>query len=189
MSWYATDASKPNQEPKKCFLKIKSEYDMESTVPWVSVQSFAPDRQTRYGFSLKDLALTGEQPTSLGWDVERFAVESACVDYRCSEIGKETFLVVTILTSDCMYPVAVSLEYIPPWLNNSTRFERSLKSTSFYAPVEVSDGKHGLCSGPGKIAKERCMVGAVDVMGEANRKINSTGYAVLAVDEVECRKF
>ena len=185
MSWYATDASKPNQEPKKCFLKIKSEY-YPDTVPWVSVQSFAPDRETRYGFSLKGLAPTGEQAASAWLAAENFGVALACVEYRCSEIDKETFLVVTILTSECSHAEAVSLEYNPPWSNNGTLFERSFKSTSFYAPVVVSDGKLGLYSGLGKIAEERCMVGAVDVVGEGNRKINSTGYAVLAVDKLEC---
>ena len=179
MSWYATDASKPNQEPKKCFLKIKSEY-YPDTVPWVSVQSFAPDRETRYGFSLKGLAPTGEQAASAWLAAENFGVALACVEYRCSEIDKETFLVVTVFTRNCFLHEAVSLEYKPRWLNNGTRFERF--HTSFYAPVEVSDGKLGLYSGPGKIAEEHCKVGAVDVVGEGNRKINSTGYAVLAVE-------
>ncbi|KAL9953639.1 hypothetical protein ACROYT_G041089 [Oculina patagonica] len=189
LSWYTTDAGEPNQEPKKCFLKIKIEYDAPySPAPMVSVQSFAPDRQTRYGFSLKELTSTGENSTARVWYRERSVVASACVEYRCSEIDKETFLVVTVLTKACVFPEPIrrlSPEFQAQKYGNFTNTS-SRRRTSFYAPVDISDGKLGLYSGPGKIAKERCKAGTVDDVGESSGRINSDGYAVVAVDEIEC---
>ncbi|XP_078344733.1 cartilage intermediate layer protein 1-like [Oculina patagonica] len=181
LSWYTTDASKPNQEPKKCFLKIKTEYRSQDSVPWVSVQSFTPDRQTRYGFSSKEQSLTKERPTN-EWYVDRVA--SACVEYRCSEKDKETFLVVTMLTTaSCFYdvPITAILEFQP----NFT-IAISSRSAGFYAPIEISDGKLGFYSGPGKIAQERCKAGTVDDVGEGVKKINSDGHGLLAFDAPEC---
>ncbi|KAL9958321.1 hypothetical protein ACROYT_G035323 [Oculina patagonica] len=185
LSWYTTDARKPNQEPKKCFIKIKTEYLQQDAVPWVSVQSFTPDRQTRYGFSLKEQTLTGERPT-VGWDVD--LVAGACVEYRCSEKDKETFLVVTMLTTAyCLYaePIPAIPEFQPEKYGNFT-IAMSPRSASFYAPVEISDGKLGFYSGPGKIAEERCKAGTVHDVAEGVKKINSDGHGVLAIDAVEC---
>ena len=44
LSWYTIDASKPNQEPNKCFMKIKTEYGKTAPVRMVSVQSFTPNQ-------------------------------------------------------------------------------------------------------------------------------------------------
>ena len=184
LSWYTTDASNPNQEPNKCFLKIKTINFPDKPIPMVSVQSFAPDRQSRYGFSLKGQTPTGVVTDINRWDFNYSAVASACVEYRCSEIGKETHLVVTILTEYCVYPEPNpslnSPERLPEFYGNVTTNRISPRSTLFNAPAEISDGKLGLYSGPGKIAEERCKAGTVDDVGEGNGRMNSDGYAVLA---------
>ena len=182
LSWYTADANKPNQEPNKCFMKIKTEYYREGPVPMVSVQSFTPNRETRYGFSVKKQTPTQELPTRLGWDLERYAVAYACVEYRCSEICKDTFLVVNLLTDRCVFPRLIPR--LRPGYNNFT-FPSS-RSTSFYAPFDISDGKLGLYTGPGKIAEERCKAGREIDVGEGTRKVESAGYAVEAVDAAEC---
>ena len=190
LSWYTRDAINPNQEPNKCFLKIKTILFQHEPIPMVSVQSFAPDRQTRYGFSLKDQTPTGVVTDINRWDFNYSAVASACVEYRCSEIGKETLLVVTILTENCVYPEPNpslnSPEFLPELFGNVTRKRISPRSTLFKAPAEISDGKLGLYSGPGKIAEERCKAGTVDDVGEGIGKMNSDGYAVLADFFTEC---
>ena len=185
LSWYTTDASRPNQEPNKCFMKIRTEYDFEGPVPMVSVQSFTPNREIRYGFSIKEQTPTQDLPTHLEWDLERYAVAYACVEYRCSEIDKDTFLVVTLLTDGCVFPRPILPLRLKAY-NNATFTSR--RSTSFYAPFDISDGKLGLYTGPGKIAEERCKAGREVYVAEleGTRKIKSAGYAVEAVDAVEC---
>ncbi|XP_020605848.1 cartilage intermediate layer protein 1-like isoform X2 [Orbicella faveolata] len=185
LSWYAMDASKPNQEPNKCFMKIRTEYYIEASVPMVSVQSFTPNQEIRYGFSIKEQTPTQETRTVDGyWNL---VVAYACVEYRCSEIDKDTFLVVNLLTDYCVVP-----RPIPPLrlknhqYENSTFTFTSQRSTSLYAPFDVSDGKLGLYTGPGKIAEERCKAGGEIAVGEGARKETSAGYAVLAIDPIEC---
>ena len=188
LSWYTTDASKPSQEPNKCFLKIKTIglCYLDIPIPMVSVQSFAPDRQTRYGYSLKDQTLTKDFGRG---DSNCSKEASACVEYRCSEIDKETYIVVTILSGYCVYPEPIVLlrtrEYSEDY-ENFTINRPSARSTSFNAPVEISDGKLGLYSGPGKIAEERCKAGTVDDVGDGIGRMNSDGYAVLADFFTEC---
>ena len=185
LSWYTSDASEPNQEPNKCFMKIRTEYDFEAPVPMVSVQSFTPNRQTRYGFSLKEHTPTQELPTTNDWDLERYAVAFACVEYRCSEKNKDTFLVVNLLTDACVFP-----RPIPPLRLKKNEYENftlaSRRSARFYAPFDVSDGKLGLYTGPGKLAEERCKAGGEMAVGEGTKKTTSAGYAVEAIDMVEC---
>ena len=157
LSWYTTDASKPNQEPTKCFIKISAGYRLESKVPWVYVQSFTPDCKSRYGYSRKEVTFDWEG--SFG-GYHHFAVGSVCVEYRCSEIGKETFLVSTAFNGDnCLRPLAYFLEFTPP-----RHFTRNdfFNGARFYVPADVSDGRHsGLYSGRGKIAEERCKASTV----------------------------
>ena len=190
LSWYTTDASNPNQEPNKCFLKVKTIHFRDEPIPMVSLQSFATDRQSRYGFSLKDQTPTGVVTDIGRWDFNLSAVASACIEYRCSEIGKETHLVVTILSEYCgdlkpkfslYYP-----EFLREFFGNVTWERISPRSTLFNAPAEISDGKLGLYSGPGKIAEERCKAGTVDDVGDGIRRMNSDGYAVLADFASEC---
>ncbi|KAL9953643.1 hypothetical protein ACROYT_G041093 [Oculina patagonica] len=182
LSWYTTDASKPNLELKKCFVKITTEYETSNgPAPMVSVQSFTPDGQTRYGFSVKEQTPTGGKPTTpewVSWD-RLVAVASACVEYRCSEIDKETFLIATILTNECMYTNTVPEPDWPRYGNvNISHIISSFRSTTFYAPVDISDGKLGLYSGPGKVAEECCKAGTVDCADNGIGRINSDGYAV-----------
>ena len=179
LSWYVLDASKPNQEPNKCFMKIRTEYLFEAPVPVVSVQSFTPNQQIRYGFSLKEQTPTQETTAKSDEDWP-LAVAFACVEYRCSEAGNDTFLVVNLLTYLCVLPRPL------PTLRNSNFTFIKQRSTGFYAPFDVSDGKLGLYTGPGKIAEERCKAGGEIALGESTRKITSVGYAVLASDEIEC---
>ena len=181
LSWYTTDASKPN----KCFMKIRTEYDYETPVPMVSVQSFTPNRQTRYGFSLKEHTPTQEIPTTNDWDLERYAVAFACVEYRCSEKNKDTFLVVNLLTDACVFPRPIPpLRLKTHQYKNFTLFSR--RSARFYAPFDVSDGKLGLYTGPGKLAEERCKAGGEIALGVGTTMITSAGYAVEAIDVLEC---
>ena len=180
LSWYTTDASKPNQEPNKCFMKIRTEYYNEAPVPMVSVQSFTPNRQTRYGFSLKEHTPTQEIPTINSRYLRIYGVAFACVEYRCSEKEKDTFLVVNLLTYLCLFPRPISpLRLKKRQYKNLTLTTR--RSTRFYAPFDISDGKLGLYTGPGKLAEERCKAG-----GEGTTMITSAGYAVEAFDVHEC---
>lgn len=179
MSWYTTDAGKPNQEPNKCFVKIKTEYDW-GLPPMVSVQSYTPDVKNRYGFSIKEQTPTQERPLVEEW----FSVAFACVEYRCSQKGKDTFLVVNILSDACVFP-----QPIPPLSLKAHQYKKltsARTSASFYAPFDVSDGKLGLYTGPGKIAEERCKAGKVISVGEGTTQITSAGYAVQAIDAIEC---
>ena len=171
LSWYTIDASKPNQERSKCFMKIITVYYSGDPFPLVSVQSFSPNRQIRYGFSIKEQTPTQDIPIEEGLEVAY-----ACVEYRCSEKDKDTFLVVTLLPHHSVFP-----RPIPPLkyhqYNNVT-----YTVTSFYAPFNVSDGKLGLYTGPGKIAEERCKAGGEIGVDESGRQILRAGYAVLAID-------
>jgi len=179
MSWYTADAGKPNQEPNKCFVKIKTEYYWDLP-PMVSVQSYTPDVKNRYGFSIKEQTPTQERPLVDEW----FSVAFACVEYRCSQKGKDTFLVVNILSDACVFP-----QPIPPLslkAHQYKNFTSARRSASFYAPFDVSDGKLGLYTGPGKIAEERCKAGKVISVGEGTTQITSAGYAVQAIDAIEC---
>ena len=185
LSWYQTDVNKPNQEPNKCFVKIRTEYDLEAPFPMVSVQSFTPNHEIRYGFSLKEPTRTQERATNNDWDVGRYAVAFACVEYRCSEKDKDTFLVVSLLTETCLFPRPIPpLHLKKHQYNNFTLSSR--RSTTFFAPFDASDGKLGLYTGPGKIAEERCKAGRETGVGEGTKKITSAGYAVEAIDSVEC---
>ena len=107
--------------------------------------------------------------------------------YRCSEIDKETFLIATLLAYGCVFPEPI--RRLRPDFQaqkyGNVYGSPSRLSASFYAPVEISDGNLGLYSGPGKIAEERCKAGTVDNVGEGVGRINSNGYAVLAVDQTE----
>ena len=184
MSWYTTDAGKPNQEPNKCFMKIRTEYTYDSylATPMVSVQSFTPDGKNRYGFSIKEQTPTQERPTAY---VNWFEVAFACVEYRCSRKGKDTFLVVNLLSDRCMFPLPIDPLVLKAHQYKNSSFT-ARRSTSFYAPFDVSDGKLGLYTGPGKIAEERCKAGKVISVGEGTTQITSAGYAVQAIDAIEC---
>ena len=148
----------------------------------VSVQSFTPNRQTRYGFSMRRLTPTDELPAFIKhvkWR-QRMRGASGCIEYRCSEVGKETFLVVTLLTYSCVFP-----QHIPQLLPKRCReahYPSSRRSTTFSAPVDISDGKLGLYTGPGKLAEDRCKAGGVGDAGNRKGKINTKGYAVFAYD-------
>ena len=151
----------------------------------VSVQSFTPDRQTRYGFSLKEQTPTQEIPTTNDWDLERYAMAFACVEYRCSEKNKDTFLVVNLLTDACVFPRPIS-----PLRLKKNEYENftlaSRRRARFYAPFDVSDGKLGLYTGPGKLAEERCKAGGEMAVGGGTKKTTSAGYAVEAFYMVWC---
>ena len=109
----------------------------------------------------------------------------ACVEYRCSEKNKDTFLVVNLLTDACVFPRAIPpLRLKKHQYNNFTIASR--RSARFYAPFDVSDGKLGLYTGPGKLAEERCKAGGEIAVGEGTTVITSAGYAVEAIDAVEC---
>lgn len=181
LAWYTRDNdSKPNQEPNKCFMKIAIQYNEYVSVPMVSVQSFTPNRQTRYGFSMRKLTPTDELPAFIKSRHTRMRGASGCIEYRCSEADKETFLVVTLLTYSCVFPL-----HIPELLPKRCRqvpYPSSRRSTSFSVPVDISDGKLGLYTGPGKLAEERCKAGGVDNAGNRKGKINTKGYAVYAYD-------
>ena len=180
LAWYARGDSKPNQEPNKCFMKIAIQYDQYVSVPMVSVQSFTPSRFTRYGFSMRKLTPTDELPAFIKRHQSRMRGASGCIEYRCSEVDKQTFVLVTLLTSSCVFP-----QHIPQLLPKKCRIQpypASRRSTSFHAPVDISDGKLGLYTGPGKIAEERCKAGEVVDVGNRKRKINTKGYAVFAYD-------
>ena len=177
LSWYTADVNQPNQERSKCFMKIRTEYDFLPPVPMVSVQSFTPDRQIRYGFSIKEQTPT--QETKNGWDLAY-----ACVEYRRSEKDKATFLVVNLLTKYCAFPESIPPHRLKEHRYNSTY--HSARRTSFYAPFDVSDGKLGLYTGPGKAAEERYKAGKEIAVGESARKVTSAGYAVLANLEDIC---
>ena len=180
LAWYTRDDSKPNQEPNKCFMKIAIQYNEFVSVPMVSVQSFTPNRQTRYGFSLRKLTPTDELPAFIKWSRSRMRGASGCIEYRCSEADKETFLVVTLLTYSCVFP-----QHIPQLLPKKcpeVPYPGSRRSTSFSAPVDISDGKLGLYTGSGKLAEERCKAGGVDDAANRKGKINTKGYAVFAYD-------
>ena len=178
LSWYTADVNKPDQERSKCFMKIKTEYEIEVPVPMVSVQSFTPDLQIRYGFSIKKQTPTQETLIQGGGE---FKVAYACVEYRCSEKDKATFLVVNLLTNYCVLPLPIPHLRLKEHQYNSTY--PSQRSTSFYAPSDVSDGKLGLYTGPGKIAEERCKAGGEIAVGES---AISAEYLVLATDGIEC---
>ena len=154
LAWYTTDAAKPNQEVNKCFVKISLAVERDLPQPMVSVQSFTPNHHVRYGFSIKRPRVTEGIISSYRLDIpyDVWYWESfACVEYRCSEIGQETFIVVSFLDYRCF-----SLHLISNQLKKEVC---STLTTGFYAPVDVSDGKLGLYAGPGKIAKERCQAG------------------------------
>ncbi len=192
LSWYTTDASKPNQEPKKCFLKILTFYDKPMhEAPMVSVQSYTPDLKTRYGFSLKNQAPTGvpvQFRNKMRYLDRLPEMASACVEYRCSEMGKETLIVVTLLTGDHMH-IVVAPPLSPSFdkrfninfnqlLINTLNISYGTILRAFYAPVNISDRKVGLYSGPGMIAEERCKAGAVVYVEEDVQK-RDFEYAVL----------
>ena len=183
LSWYTIDASKPNQEPNKCFMKIKTEYGKTAPVRMVSVQSFTPNQQIRYGFSIRKTIPTQETSFLEDWD---FRVAYACVEYRCSEIDKHTFVVVNLVTGYCVIP-----RLIRPLRLKAHQYKNfsstSQRITGFYAPFDVSDGKLGLYTGPGKIAEERCKAGGEMAVGEGTKKTTSAGYAVEAIDLLECQ--
>ena len=191
LSWYTSDASKPNQEPNKCFIKIRTEYSIfRATIPMVSVQSFTPNQQIRYGFSLKGQTPTKEIATksagSFGdWILEYYAVAFACVEYRCSEKDKDTFLVVNFFPDFCLRP-----RLIPPLRLKKHQYKNftltSLRSARFYAPFDISDGRLGLYTGPGKLAEERCKTGGEIALGEGTTMITSAGYAVEVINDPEC---
>ena len=188
LSWYTATASKPNQETKKCFIKIAIALDRDLPQPMVSVQSFksfTPDRQVRYGFSIKRPTIVAEK--TVPWDNLRyFSVSSACVEYRCSEKDQETIIFVTILADRCFY-----LEPSSYKLKLETQIYAELpgeepmgfdQTIGFSVPFDVSDGSLGLYSGPGKIAEERCIEGRVDTGEDGKIKPRWWRYAVSALD-------
>ncbi|KAJ7374297.1 hypothetical protein OS493_007382 [Desmophyllum pertusum] len=192
LSWYTTDPGKPNKEFKKCFLKITSENKKYlGQAPMVSVQSFTPTGKTRYGFSIKEQTATEEPSTRAAKGYrDIFSVSFACVEYRCSEKNKETIIVLTLLTYKCLFLKTIPglRPEINPYIEkygNVTNLP-SRRSINFYAPVDISDGKLGLYTGPGKIAEERCKAGTVDDAGKGIEGINSKGPAVLAIGTIEC---
>ena len=185
LSWYTMDVSKPKQEPNKCFMKMRTVIWDGKQFPMVSVQSFTPNQQIRYGFSIKEQTPT--QETTTVDDYWNYKVAYACVEYRCSEIDKDTFLVVNLLPDYCVFPRPIPpLRLKKHQYENSTFTFTSQRSTGFYAPFDVSDGKLGLYAGPGKIAEERCKAGGEIAVGEGVRKITSAGYAVEAANAIEC---
>lgn len=169
LSWYTSDAAKPNQEVKKCFARFLVSSYPESEPPMISVQSFTPDRQKMYGFSIKRPTVTVpvyRWPDSYSMN---FSFSYACVEYRCSEEDRETFIVVHFLSSICSFYV-YSLPYEFTSQTRAWKSEMDIAEIpeevelpiGFFAPVDVSDNRLGLFSGPGKIAEERCKAGSVD---------------------------
>ena len=78
---------------------------------------------------------------------------------------------------------------IPPLRLKKYQYKKftrtSLRRTRFYAPFDVSDGKLGLYTGPGKLAEERCKAGGEIAVGEGTTMITSAGYAVEAIGVLE----
>ena len=175
LSWYTSDAVKPNQEAKKCFARVLVSLNSEFEVPRIFVQSFTPDRRNMYGFSMKRPTVTvpvfrwSDWVFSEFYTYDTYSFSYACVEYRCSEEDRETFIVVNLLSGSCMFYFnelpgdvryqtqawkgELDLEEIP---------EEEYSPIGFFAPVDVSDNTLGLFSGPGKIAEKRCKTGNVD---------------------------
>ena len=109
----------------------------------------------------------------------------ACVEYRCSEIDKHTFVVVNLVTGYCVIPRPIRPLRLKAHQYKNFSFT-SQRITGFYAPFDISDGKLGLYTGPGKIAEERCKAGGEMAVGEGTKKTTSAGYAVEAIDSLEC---
>ena len=140
----------------------------------VSVQSFSPNRQIRYGFSLKRPTPTQEIPTTddwaNDWDLGRYALGFACVD---------------LLTDACVFPKPLPPLHLKKHEYNNI-FVTSSRSARFYAPFDVSGGRLGLYAGPGKLAEEWCKAVGEIALGEGTTMITSTGYAVDARYTVAC---
>ena len=190
LSWYVSDATGPNQEIKKCFVKVKIYSYQGIPVPMVSVHSFTPDGKTRYGYSVKRPTITGVTSSGLGvtnpLGGTNYSVSFACVEYRCSEKDRETFIVVKFLTNRCF----ISHPDLTGKFREQTEAYRKLMNitssidmtTAIYAPADASQGTLGLYTGPGKTAEERCRAGRVDnIAGDGNRKPTSDGYSLLTI--------
>ena len=182
LSWYTTDSKLPEKQTRKCFVKISTEFDRhQRSPPLLSVESYTSDRKQRYGFSIKQQTRTKEKAEFQ----EYYDMYGTCVEYRCSEHGKETFIVVSALTNWCPdFYLNASLLIVQPrrWDESPYRPLETYLNTSFYAPAEVSDGKLGLYTGFGDTAEEQCRQGREGGAGD----MTSAGYAVLMRDNGEC---
>ena len=188
LSWYTSDATEPSQEVNKCFAKVKIYSNQGIPVPMVSVHSFTPDGKIRCGYSVKRPTITGvTSGLTNPLDGTNYSVSFACVEYRCSEKDRETFIVVKFLTNRCFIGYHPGLT--GKFKEQSESHRKPVSITSFadmttfiYAPADVSDGTLGLYTGPGKIAEERCQAGRVDNIGrDGNRKPTSDGYSLLTI--------
>ena len=146
------------------------------------VQSFTPSYRRKYGFSIREVTLYGVSGNE-GPENSIFAF--ACVEYRCSEVGRETLLVVSTFGNSCGTS-EIPVEPYYPLCNASVVYSHlkhtnvSIYSASISAPVNISDGKLRLYTGPGKIAEQRCLVGRV--AGDRPRKESFVGMAFRAYD-------
>lgn len=189
LSWYTSDAARPNQEPKKCFVKFKIYFYKGTPASLVSVESFTAVNQTRYGFSIKRATITGEGSPSQEvitnpYYETKYAISFVCVEYRCSEKDRETFIVVKLLTDRCFLPYRLyRFAGQVPVKTHKKRMNTpwDLLHFGFSAPADVSDGTLGLYTGFGKIAQERCQAGTVDDIGgdRRDRKPRSDGYVFM----------
>ena len=184
LSWYTKDASKPDNERTKCFVKVSAlSWGSYISLPLVMVQSFTPNFRRKYGFSIRELT-----PLDRDQWPDGVLAGIACVEYRCSELGRETLLVVSTFGNSCG-PSEIPAEPYRPLCNASVVYSHlkhtivSIYSASIYAPVNISDGKLGLYTGPGKIAEQRCLAGGVDDV--ATRKEIGAGFALITHDYCE----
>ena len=188
LSWYTKDASRPDNERTKCFAKVSyyNPYGHYLSPTLVMVQSLTPNFGRKYGFSIRDL-------TFLGIDDEQ---AFACVEYRCSEVGRQTLLVVTVFNAHFCADWESEIPVYPyrPLCNASLVISHlkhtnvSIYSSSIYAPVNISDGKLGLYTGPGKIAEQRCVAGRVDDVGNRAGKETADGFAFSVRNDCELWK-
>ena len=184
LSWYTKDASRPDNERTKCFVKVFvaiTNYALQVPSYLVMVQSFTPNFRRKYGFSIRETPL---EEGLFFYNV----TSSSCVEYRCSEVGRETLLVVSTF-GNFFGPSAIPVEPYHPLCNSSVVYSHlkhtnaSIYSASIYAPVNISDGKLGLYTGPGKIAEQRCLAGRVEDAGDRVGEESDVGMAFIAYDD------
>ena len=184
LSWYTKDAGRPDNERTKCFVKVSAlirDSDFYLSLPLVMVQSFTPNFRRKYGFSIRELTHLG-RPDGI-----------ACVEYRCSELGRETLLVVSTFSNTCgpneipVYPY-YTLCNASVVYSHLKHTNLSIYSVSISAPVNISDGKLGLYTGPGKITEQRCLAGRVEDAGDRPGKESFVGMAFRAVDSCVTRR-
>ena len=153
------------------------------SLPLVMVQSFTPNFRRKYEFSIRELT-----PLDRDQWPDGVLAGIACVEYRCSaELGRETLLVVSAFGNSCGLS-EIPVEPYRPLCNPSVVYSHlkhtnaSIYSASIYAPVNISDGKLGLYTGPGKIAEQRCLAGRVEDAGDRAGQKYIIGMAFRAYD-------